>query len=288
MMDPESASRSTWLLRLSGASIETVASEGSSSPSSPSPGSSPSSAPFFFFFFFFGLFAFSAFLASRCRRRNSVTTSRFSSFSSTMVSDALFTLRTRGTAAAIGTGGESNPLAEVTTQHHADDPVSSKTCMNGADTLYASRSTASAASAPSSPPSPFPSEWENLRSTANEGSNAVGDLEVEPKLAPTPLLATLFATPAPFSTLLHCSGAGSRLGRGAIRRCMRSASMASFALPPPPPLFFFFFLEEAPVEEVVVATVTGRPLVLSPLLSSALSAANMDIVSGTRRWSSCR
>ena len=44
-----------------------------------------------------------------------------------------------------------------------------------------------------------------------------------------------------------------------------------------------------PVEEVVVATaVTGRPLVLSPLLSSALSAANMDIVSGTRRWSSCR
>jgi len=41
-------------------------------------------------------------------------------------------------------------------------------------------------------------------------------------------------------------------------------------------------------EVVVAATVTGRPLVLSPLLSSALSAANMDIASGAYRWSSCR
>ena len=176
-------------------------------------------------------------------------------------------------------------------QHHADAPVSSKTCMNGADTEYESRSTAPAPS-PSSPP--LSSVWENLRSTANEGSTAVG---LDVVLAPTPravFFAALFAMPAPFSTLLHCSGAGSRLGKGAIRRCMRSASMASFALPPPPPppfFFFFFFLDDAPAmwEEVVVAaTVTGRPLVLSPLLSSALSAANMDIASGAYRWSSCR
>ena len=88
---------------------------------------SPSSSPFpFFFFGLFGLFAFSAFRASRCRRRNSSTTSLFSSFSSTGAGAVPLIFRMRGTAAVIGTGSESNPLALVTIAHHARAPVSWK------------------------------------------------------------------------------------------------------------------------------------------------------------------
>jgi hypothetical protein len=46
-----------------------------------------------------------------------------------------------------------------------------------------------------------------------------------------------------------------------------------------------FDLPAAEVVTAAAATVTGRPLVLSPLLSSALSAANIDIAMDVQRES---
>ena len=176
---------------------------------------SGSSGLFFFFFFFLPPSAAAFLRSSFCRRLKSRITSVFSSGSSVGGGEFGFSLPTRLTVAVIGTGAESKPDGDVTTQHHTPLPVSSNTWKNGVDTLKSETLSApdgssccvSSSSSPSSgsmnlvsAPKAWPVAWAAV--------TAAGSLTT----ALATVLATVFGR-APLDTVDHCS---SPCDRGAL------------------------------------------------------------------------